>query len=81
MTTQLNEVAREMLEFETRAWPSPHRKERAIRARFSISPVRYYQRLWALIDGVRVEQFDPMVVHRLRRMRDCGSVSRVHASS
>lgn len=77
MTTQLDDVTREMLEFETRAWVSPHVKERAIQARFGMRPVRYYQRLFAVIDLPEVEEADPMTVHRLRRLRERRAGERV----
>ena len=81
MTVQLDDLAREMLEFESHAWVSTHAKERAIVARFRMRPVRYYQRLFALIDQPEVEAADPVTVHRLRRLRDRRAADRLRRSS
>jgi len=74
---ELAGLAVAMLEFERRAWPSPAVKERAIRERFGVRPVRYYQRLYALIDSEAAERHDPVTVHRLRRLRDRRAAQRV----
>lgn len=60
---------REVLEFEREA-PEGSAKHRAIRERFGISPGRYYQRLNQVLDQDHVLGFDPMLVARLRRVRD-----------
>ncbi|MEV8266991.1 DUF3263 domain-containing protein [Microbacterium sp. NPDC076911] len=66
----LTDRERAILEFE-REW---HRhvgaKEEAIRAELALSPARYYQLLGRLIDTVPAQEFDPMLVKRLRRQRD-----------
>ncbi|MFW6695288.1 DUF3263 domain-containing protein [Streptomyces sp. MAR4 CNX-425] len=58
-----------VLALETRAWPAPGAKERAIRERLGLSPTRYYQLLNALLDDPRALAHDPVTVHRLRRVR------------
>lgn len=45
-------------------------KNEAIRSQLGLSPVRYYQKLTRLTDSVEALQWDPVLVHRLRRMRD-----------
>jgi len=59
-----------ILEFERGWWRATVPKERAIRDRFGISPARYYQRLNRLIDRPEALEFDPMLVRRLRRLRE-----------
>jgi hypothetical protein len=65
----LDERAREILDFERSWWLSPGSKERAIRTRFRLSPARYYQLLNRLIDSPEALRHDPMLVKRLRRLR------------
>ncbi len=45
-------------------------KEEAIRADLAMSPARYYQLLGRLIDTADAQAHDPMLVKRLRRLRD-----------
>lgn len=45
-------------------------KEEEIRARFGVPPARFYQLLGRAIDTAEAEQLEPMLVHRLRRIRD-----------
>lgn len=60
----------QLLAFEERAPRAVGAKEEAIRARFDISPIRYYQRLNILIDlPAAMEEF-PQLTARLRRLRD-----------
>ena len=61
---------REVLDFERAWWQLSVSKELAIRERFRISPARYYQRLDRLIDRPEALSYDPMLVQRLRRMRE-----------
>lgn len=61
---------REILDFERTWWQSPVSKEAAIRERFGISPARYHQLLNRLIDRPEALQHDPMLVRRLRRLRE-----------
>ena len=66
----------DILAFE-RAWPTAGpAKDRAIRARFRLSPARYHQRLNRLIDEPDALRHDPMLVRRLRRLRDTRRVRR-----
>ncbi|MGY1436435.1 DUF3263 domain-containing protein [Streptomyces reniochalinae] len=65
----LSDEDRSVLAFAARGWPSPGEKERAIRERLGMSPVRYYQYLNALLDDARAAEYDPVTVNRLRRLR------------
>jgi hypothetical protein len=66
----LSDRDREILDFERTWWTLAGPKEAAIRERFALSGTRYYQLLHALIDEPAALDYDPMVVKRLRRMRD-----------
>lgn len=52
-------------------------KEEAIRAELAMSPARYYQLLGRLIDTADAQAHDPMLVKRLRRLRDARAQSRI----
>jgi hypothetical protein len=65
----LDERARAILDFERAWWQGDGPKEREIRARFRLSPARYYQLLNRLIDSPEALRYDPMLVRRLRRLR------------
>ncbi|MDH2389681.1 DUF3263 domain-containing protein [Streptomyces sp. HNM0663] len=66
----LSERDRAVLAMERRSWSGPGAKERAVRERLGLSPVRYYQLLNALLDDERALACDPVTVNRLRRLRD-----------
>lgn len=72
----LSDQERAVLAVERQSWPGPGAKERAIRERLGISPVRYYQLLNALLDDRRALAEDPVTVNRLRRIRDTRRRSR-----
>ncbi|MFF6786523.1 DUF3263 domain-containing protein [Streptomyces sp. NPDC012510] len=59
-----------ILALERQGWPGPGAKERAIRERLGLAPVRYYQLLNALLDDERALAHDPVTVNRLRRVRE-----------
>jgi hypothetical protein len=73
--TQEREVAvltsreQEVLAFERQWWKYAGAKEQAVRELFDMSSTRYYQVLNALIDRPEALAHDPMLVKRLRRMR------------
>lgn len=53
------------------AWPRHSgMKEETIRAQLGMSPARYYQLLGRLIETEAALEFDPLLVRRLRRLRD-----------
>jgi hypothetical protein len=66
----LSERDRAILDFERSWWAEPGPKELAIRQRFDLSATRYYQVLGALIESSDAADYDPLVVRRLRRLRD-----------
>lgn len=61
---------RGILALERRGFGGPGAKERAIRERLGLAPVRYYQLLNALLDDPRALAHDPVTVNRLRRVRE-----------
>jgi len=60
----------EILDFERDWWKSSIPKERAIRERFGLSAARYHQLLNGLLDRPEALAHDPMLVRRLRRLRE-----------
>jgi hypothetical protein len=66
----LDPRARSILDFERTWWREPGPKGRLIRDRLGISPTRYHQLLNRIIDRPEALTYDPMLVRRLRRMRD-----------
>ncbi|AZS37586.1 hypothetical protein CVS47_02224 [Microbacterium lemovicicum] len=73
----LTDRDRALLDFEA-AW-SRHAgaKEEAIRAEFGLSPARYYQLLGRLLETTEALAYDPMLVKRLRRIRDARESARL----
>ena len=69
-TDQLTAQDREILELERLWWKYAGAKEQTIRERFDWSSTRYYQVLNALIDQPAALEADPLLVRRLRRLRD-----------
>ena len=67
---QLDERSRQILDFERTWWRAARPKERAIRDRFGFSATRYHQLLSTLIDSVDALAYDPVLVRRLRRLRE-----------
>jgi hypothetical protein len=66
----LSERDRAILAFEAEWRRHGGAKEDAIRAELGLAPARYYQLLGRLIDGVDALEHDPMLVKRLRRIRE-----------
>ena len=76
MSTELSERSRAVLDFEAE-WPAHGpAKEDAIRAQLDIEPARYYQQLGRLIEDPLAAQYAPLLVGRLRRLRENGSSRR-----
>ncbi len=66
----------ELLEFE-RTWRAASRpKDIAVRERFGLSPARYHQQLHRVLDRPEALQFDPVLVRRLRRLREARRTAR-----
>ena len=68
--TALSVREREILDFERGWWLEPEPKAMSVRTRFGISAARYQQVLNRLIDRPEALAYDPMLVRRLRRLRD-----------
>jgi Protein of unknown function (DUF3263) len=73
----LDERSQALLDFEREAWKLQVSKERAIRERFGFSAARYHQLLNRVIDRPEAELYDPMLVRRLRRVREARRRRRV----
>ncbi len=66
----LSERDADILDFEKSWWTACVSKEQEIRDRFGLSSARYYQILNALIDRPEALEHDPLLVKRLRRLRE-----------
>lgn len=66
----LDERSRDILDFERDWWKHPAPKDRAVRERFGLSAARYHQLLNRTIDRPEALAYDPMLVRRLRRLRE-----------
>ena len=66
----LDERSRAILDFERAWWQNRGSKERDIRERFDLSSARYHQLLNRLVELPEALQYDPMLVRRLRRLRE-----------
>ncbi|HPT96006.1 MAG TPA: DUF3263 domain-containing protein [Microbacteriaceae bacterium] len=74
--SMLDDRDRAILDFE-RGWQQHvGAKEEAIRAELGLTPTRYYQLLGRVIDNGDALAYDPMLVKRLRRMRDVREAAR-----
>ena len=68
--TELTDRDRAILDFERGWWQHEGSKESAIRAQLDLSGTRYYELLQRLCDVPAARAYDPLVIHRLRRLRD-----------
>jgi hypothetical protein len=73
----LDERARAILDLEREAWKLTEPKARVIRERFGISVTRYHQLLTRTLDEPAALAYDPMLVRRLRRVREARRRRRV----
>lgn len=73
----LSDRDRQILDFERESWRLGVPKERAIRERFGFSPARYHQLLNRLMERPEALESDPMLVRRLRRVREARRRRRV----
>ncbi|MEY8209517.1 DUF3263 domain-containing protein [Corynebacterium sp. MNWGS58] len=71
----LTDRDRELLDFTQRAPRAAGAKEEAIRKELGMSPVRYYRRLNILLDYAPAMQEYPLLVKRLRRVRNRRAVT------
>jgi Protein of unknown function (DUF3263) len=65
----LTERDRAILDFERSWWNEPGSKTAAIRERLQLSPARYYELLARLIVSGEAAAYDPLLIHRLRRLQ------------
>ena len=72
----LSELETRILEFEGTWWKFAGAKESAIKELFDLSAPRYYQILNDLIDRQDALEASPMLVKRLRRLRDARTAAR-----
>ena len=70
LARELDELTRRVLEFERSRPRRGRSKERSIRETLGITPTRYHQLLSAALERPEALAFDPMLVRRLRRLRD-----------
>jgi uncharacterized protein DUF3263 len=61
---------RAILDFEREWWALRGPKDQAIRDRLALSPAHYYKVLSGLLDSGDALAYDPLVVRRLRKLRD-----------
>jgi hypothetical protein len=73
----LDERDRRILDFERESWKLAAPKERAIREVFGFSAARYHQLLNRIVDRPGALVYDPMLVRRLRRIREARRRKRV----
>ena len=66
----LSEFEVKMLEFERSWWRHAGVKESSIKELFNLTPPAYYQLLNNLIDREAALMAEPVLVNRLRRLRD-----------
>lgn len=59
-----------ILDLERSWWQNAGSKENAIRERFGMRPVRYYQLLVGLVTREDALAHDPLLINRLRRIAD-----------
>lgn len=67
--TDLTDEELTILDIEKSWWEYAGRKEQTIRERLGISANAFYQRLNAMLDDPRIEAAEPVLVHRLQRVR------------
>lgn len=66
----LSEQQQQVLQFERQWWRYAGAKEQAIRDQFGLNATRYYQILNGLLDDPAAMEFDPLLIKRLRRLRE-----------
>ncbi|MDN3311050.1 DUF3263 domain-containing protein [Microbacterium oryzae] len=77
----LDDRDRAILAFEASWTGHGGAKEEAIRAQLALTPARYYQLLGRLIDTEAALAADPLLVNRLRRVRDERAAARLRVAS
>jgi hypothetical protein len=77
LATELDDRSKRILDFEREAWRLDVPKARAIRERFGFSPTRYHQLLHRAVHHPGALAYDPMLVRRVRRLREARRRRRV----
>ena len=72
----LSELETQILEFERTWWRHAGAKESSIKELFNLTPPAYYQMLNNLIDRNEALLAEPILVKRLRRIRDARTATR-----
>lgn len=72
----LSELEIKMLDFERQWWRYAGAKESAIKELFDLTPPAYYQMLNNLIDREDALSAEPILVKRLRRIRESRTAAR-----
>jgi hypothetical protein len=72
----LSELELRILDFERQWWRYAGAKESSIKELFDLTPPKYYQLLNNLIDRPEALLASPMLVKRLRRLREARTSSR-----
>ncbi len=72
----LSDLEHRILEFERSWWRYAGAKESSIKELFDLTPPRYYQLLNDLIDREDALMASPMLVKRLRRLRQARTSAR-----
>lgn len=76
LTGTLSETDLQMLAFERQTWQHQGAKDNAVRDLFGMSATRYAQAVNALIDRPEAYVAEPVLVKRLRRLRDSRRAAR-----
>ena len=76
----LTDRDRAILDFERSWWTIGGLKETAIQERFELSASRYYELLGELMDAPAAMDHDPLLVRRLRRLRDARRRARTESA-
>ena len=71
----LDQFSREILDFERNWWLLPGPKDEMIADRFGCSASDYYDHLRSLLDHPPARDYDPLTIHRLRRVRDSSNTA------
>lgn len=79
MATQLTEEQRTILNIERQQWTRTGEKLNAVREQLGLTETGYAARLNRLIDTEPALAAEPLLVNRLRRLRDGNRRTRRHA--
>jgi hypothetical protein len=72
----LTPTHRTILALESQRWKYAGAKQATVREQLGISYTRYCQLVLALLDNPHAEATEPLLIRRLRRLRDARRVAR-----